>query len=235
MTGPYRCIIVDDDEIDRLTTVSFVKKYSEFEISGAYASATEALEAVEKAFPQIAFFDIDMPGMSGLELRKKLQSIPACIFITSYAEYAVESFELAALDFLVKPINAARFSKTVDRIIEYLRITEKAKQLDHTIGADTVFIKDGHNQVKLQMNDVIYLEALKDYTTIVTRTKKYCVLGTLGNFLREAAFSEFIRVHRSFAVQRHFIRRISNAEIEVDEITLPVGRTYKASLDDLLK
>ncbi len=122
----YRCIIVDDDEIDRLTVQSFVKKYPSLEIAGVYPDAEAALAAVENNLPDIAFLDVDMPGISGLELRRKLATIPACVFITSYPDYAVESFELAALDFIVKPVKAERFAKTIERLTDFFIIREKA-------------------------------------------------------------------------------------------------------------
>ena len=234
MPTSHSCIIVDDDEIDRLTTVSYIKKHTPFEIAGVYESAEEALEKTGKNLPHIAFFEVDMPGISGLELRKKLEAIPVCVFITSFPDYAVESFELAALDFLVKPIRADRFLKTVCRIEEYLTIKEKSALLGHTLGADTIFIKVGHEQIKLSLYEILYLEALKDFTSIVTEKGKYCVLSTLGNLLTQPGFQNFVRIHKSYAVQKHFVNRIAANQLQVKEINLPVGRTYKTALE-LLK
>jgi two-component system, LytTR family, response regulator len=234
MNRQYQCIIVDDDEIDRLTTVSYVKKLVDVHITGIYASAEEALAALNGAVPDIAFLDIDMPGISGLQLRKQLDKIPACIFITAYPDYAVESFELAALDFIVKPLKADRFAKTADRITSYLQLTHKAHLLESTLGADTIFIKDGHEQVKIPLHEVVYLEALKDYTGIITTQKKYCVLTALGNLLKEKAFQQFVRIHRSYAVQKHYITKVAAQEVYVNNISLPVGRTYKEALQQII-
>lgn len=233
MAASYSCIIVDDDEIDRLTTLSFVKKHSLLQVSGVYASAEEALHLTDGKLPDIAFLDVDMPGMTGLELRRELDMIPACVFITSYPDYAVEGFELAALDFIVKPIKAERFLKTVERINEYFLIKEKSILLEHVLGADVIFIKEGHEQIKLSLHEVLYLEALKDFTQVVTEKRKYCVLSTLGNLLKNEAFRSFVRIHKSYAVQKHFIDRIKPQEVILKNITLPVGRTYKAVLDNL--
>ncbi|MBO9658149.1 MAG: response regulator transcription factor [Chitinophagaceae bacterium] len=232
MPRSYRCIIVDDDEIDRLTTLSFARQFSFLDIS-IFASATEALPLIEQSLPDIAFLDVDMPGMTGLELRRLFQQIPACVFITAYPDYAIESFELAALDFLVKPVKAERFRKTIDRIREFLEIKHKANLLDHTLGAETIFIKDGHKQVKLNLHEIVYLEALKDYTSIVTTSGKYCVLSSIGNLLKEPGFSSFIRIHRSYAVQKNFIEKIGSNEITAMNIQLPVGRIYKEMLAGL--
>jgi two-component system, LytTR family, response regulator len=225
------CLVVDDDEIDRLTILSFLEGYSFIEVTGIFDSPVKALAAARKTPPDVLFLDIDMPEMSGLELREQLMHIPACIFVTAYPDYAVEGFDMAALDFLVKPFSAERFDRAIKRLKEYSDIRHKSTLLDHSLGADTIFIKDGYNQVKLQLHEIIYLEALKDYTGIVTAGRKYAVLLPLGNLLKEKAFNSFIRIHRSYAVQRHFINRIGSGEVQVGDIALPVGRSYKHSLD----
>src|SRR6476620_7586816 len=109
----YNCIIIDDDEIDRLTVVSFAKKFPMLNIVGVYPDATQALPALEKEAIHILFLDIDMPELSGIEFRKKAAHIPVCIFITAHPEHAVESFELDTLDFIVKPLKLDRFGQTV--------------------------------------------------------------------------------------------------------------------------
>lgn len=226
-------MVVDDDEIDRLTTLSFLSDYPFMEVIGAFDSPMAALAAAQQLIPDALFLDVDMPEMSGLQLRQQLLHIPACVFITSYPDYAVESFEMAALDFLVKPFTAARFLKMMERLQQFTDIRHKANLLSHNLGADTIFIKDGYNQVKLQLHDIIYLEALKDYTGIVTAQRKYSVLSPLGNLIKEKAFSSFIRIHRSYAVQKNYIQKISSGELQVKDITLPVGRTYKEALKGL--
>jgi two-component system, LytTR family, response regulator len=233
MNHTISCMVVDDDEIDRLTTVSFLHDYPFIKIQGVFESPLQALAAAQQQAPDVLFLDIDMPAMSGLELRKQLLHIPACIFITSYPDYALEGFEMAALDFLVKPFTAARFAKMMERLEQHAAIRQKADLLEHTLGADTIFIKDGTEQIKLQLHDIIYLEALKDYTGIVTKERKYAVLSPLGTLIKEKAFGSFIRIHRSYAVQKNFIKKISAAEVMVNNIALPVGRVYKEALKDI--
>jgi two-component system LytT family response regulator len=230
----YRCFIVDDNQIDRLAAASFVRRFSFIKIAGIFDNAVDALEAAEKNIPDALFLDIDMPEIDGLDLRVKLGKVPACIFITAYPEYALQSFEVNALDFLVKPINAERFDVTMDRLRYYLDIHYKADLLDHSLNEDSLFIKDGHEHIKIQFYDIIYLEALKDYTGIITKEKKYCVLTPLGNLLKEKAFQSFIRIHRSYAVQKHFIRKVTPKAVMVNHVLLPVGRSYKEALDSIL-
>ena len=231
----YTCIIVDDDELDRLTLVSYVRRYPFLRMAGVFASAAEALVFIQKNEPpDVLLLDIDMPDMNGLDLRKQLAQVPACIFVTSHPEFAVEGFEIATLDYIVKPLKADRFAKAMERLQQFLEIHYKAELLDYTLGEDTLFIKDGHNHIKLQLYEIIYLEALKDYTGIVTRRKKFCVLTPLGNLLKEKAFQTFVRIHRSYAIQKHFIKEISSKEIMINDILLPIGRSYKEVVERLL-
>lgn len=229
----YNCIIIDDNELDRLTTLAFVRRYPILNILGVYASAQEALGIIESQQVQVLFSDIDMPELSGLALRAQAQYIPVCIFITAYPDYAAEGFEANAFDFLIKPIRGERFAQSITRVQEYLQIRQKAELFEYSLGGNTLFIKDGHTQIKLNLHDVLYLEALKDYTRIVTKSKKYTVLSSIGQLLKEPVFGSFVRIHRSYAVQRHYIERITPQEVSIQQYTLPIGRSYKEALSQL--
>jgi two-component system LytT family response regulator len=231
----YSCIIVDDKDLDRVAVQVYLQRYTFMEVAGSFASAGDALEHIRQyGAPDALFLDVDMPGKSGLALRNELRTIPACIFITAHPEFALEGFELAALDYLVKPLKQDRFERAMRRLEEYLELHFKAGLLDFTTGENTLFIKDGYNQVKLQIQEIVYLEALKDYTGIVTKNKKYCVLSPLGSLIKEKAFQHFVRIHRSYAIHRHAISEISAKGIRVNDVLLPVGRSYKDSVDKLL-
>lgn len=231
----YDCIIADDDDLDRLTLLSYARRYPFMKIVGTFSSGGEVLEYVKQnSSPDIMLLDIDMPEMSGLELRKQLLEIPACVFVTSHPEFALEGFETAALDYVVKPLKADRFERAMQRVEEFLTLHYKAGLLDYTLGVDTLFIKDGHNHIKLQLHEIIYLEALKDYTGIVTRQKKFCVSTPLGNLLKEKGFRSFVRIHRSYAIQKHFVDEITSKSVKVNNLVLPIGRSYKESVENLL-
>ncbi|MCE7042033.1 LytTR family DNA-binding domain-containing protein [Dyadobacter sp. CY312] len=234
VTPLYSCIIIDDDEIDRLTTMVFARKYPFLNIIGVFSSATEALAAVKNVQVDVMLSDIDMPDLNGLEFRAKMMNISVCIFISAYPDYAAESFEMEAFDFLVKPLKHDRFEQSMNRLQNYFELKRKAQLFEYSLGSNnTVFIKDGHEHIKLNLHDIVYLEALKDYTRIVTTSKKYSVLVSIGNLLMETAFQSFLRIHRSYAVQRHYIDRITSQEVFVQEFTLPIGRSYKDVLVNL--
>ena len=210
----YNCIIIDDDEIDRLTVVSYAKRFTSLNIIGVFENPNDALATIKTEKIDILFLDIDMPNMSGLDFRKQTMQVPICVYITSHPEHAVESFELEALDFVIKPINLDRFSKTVERIEAFLEIKTKAQLFELSLGGDTICIKEGHQQHKVKLHDILYLEALKDYTLIVTNSKRHCVLTSIGNLLKETHFQSFVRIHRSYAIQKQYIEKNSNIDLQ---------------------
>ncbi|NHM06721.1 response regulator transcription factor [Flavobacterium sp. CYK-4] len=229
------CIIVDDDEIDRLTVLSYARKFENLNILGVFESAVSALKIIQKESIDILFLDIDMDQMSGLEFRKKASEVPVCIFITSHPEHALESFELETLDFMVKPIKSDRFTQTMRRIEEFMEIRLKAQLFESSIGGDTIYIKEGQEQTKVKLHEILYLEALKDYTLVVTHQKRHCVFSGIGNLLKESHFQSFVRVHRSFAVQKQYVDKKLTHEIVLNNgVSIPIGRSYKAVATSLL-
>jgi len=231
----YNCLILDDDEIDRLMTTSFVKRFPILNIVGICSSSKEALAVLEKNKVDVLFLDIDMPETNGIEFRKMALDVPVCIYITAHPEHALESFEIDTLDFIVKPLKLDRFTHAIKRLEEYLEIKEKSELFESAIGGNVVYIKDGHQQIKINLHEILYLEALKDYTKIVTTTKKHCVLSSLGTILKTDSFKNFIRTHRSFAVQKLFIATISNTHVLLNDnrTNIPIGRSYKDDLQTL--
>lgn len=226
----FNCLIVDDDEVARLKVVSIVRNFPIFNIIGNFSSAISAFSVSEKEPIDVLFLDIDMPTLSGLELRKKLMNIPVCVFITSHPEHAAESFELETLDFIVKPLREERFAQTVSRIEEFMEIKQKAVLYETSFGDDFIYIKDGYEKVKVKLHDILYIEALKDYCILVTSYKRYCVFSSIGNLIKEPHFSHFIRIHRSYAVQRQFVEKVGANEITLFNNTkLPIGNAFKSN------
>ena len=226
------CVVVDDDELDRLMVLSCLRNYPEIQVLEAFSSPVEALEFLNVNSVDILFLDIDMPEMSGIELRKQISQTAICIFITSHPEHAVESFEVETLDFLIKPLKADRFKLTIERIRDYLEIRQKAALLESSLGGDLIVVKEGHTQTKIKLHSICYLHAMKDYTLIFTTDKRHCVLGSLGNLLKEPEFQSFVRVHRSYAVNPIYIERVASNEVILkNEQIVPLGRGYKETLN----
>lgn len=231
----YQCLIIDDDEIDRLTVLAYTKKYECLDVVGVFADAAQALQKGIPANTDVLFLDIDMPGINGLEFRKMMNQVPVCVFITAHPEHAAESFNLETLDFIVKPLKQDRFQQTVARIEQYFDVRNKAALFEKSFGTDTIVIKEGHKETRIKIQEILYLEALKDYTLIITPNKKHCVLSSLGNLLKESYFQSFIRIHRSYAVQKSYVKHKKSLEIELENgMIIPIGRSYKDMATDLL-
>ncbi|MGC4040561.1 MAG: LytTR family DNA-binding domain-containing protein [Flavobacterium sp.] len=231
----FDCIIVDDDEIDRLAVVSYAKRFPVLNIAGIFDSAEKALHFLSTNPIDVAFLDIELEGASGLELRKRALEIPVCVFISSHSESAAETFELQTLDFIVKPFKFPRFEQMMARLVEFMEIRTKASLFESSLGGDVVYVKSGHDQVKVKLHEIVYLEALKNYTILVTENKRHCVLSNLGEILNEEKFNSFLRVHRSYAVQKQYIQKIGSQEIELNNGNLiPVGRSFKDNLNTIL-
>lgn len=233
MSSLIKCIIIDGDELDRLVIQHHVRQYDKIEIIASFDSAEKAVPYLE--FPiDLLICETSLHGMSGLEFGKLGHKIPACVFVSSHPELAAEAFEIDALDFVIKPFKAERFHYSMEKVFSFFEMKEKSECFDALLGENCIKIKENGNVSQIRLTDILYLEALKDYTRLVTHEKKHCVLDSLGNLLHKSFFSSFIRIHRSYAVPRHFIRRKSSHEIElIHQIRLPIGRTYKQSLSFL--
>lgn len=226
-------IILDDNEADSIMTKALLSHFKNFKLLKTFSSAEDVLAEMEVLNPDIAFLDIDMPGMNGIELRKKLHALEVCVFITSHPEFALEGFEVAAFDYIIKPLSMARLEKTMDRLLYYFEVKDKAHLLDHKLGSDHIMIKDGTQQIRIPTHKILYLEAYKDYTKIITSEKHHCVLNNLGKLLQEDAFKHFIRIHKSYAVQPNLIDKYNSKEVLVNGTYLPIGRSFKSNLTSL--
>lgn len=227
-----RCIIVEDQEIDRLMLQHLVKQQDILELVAAVDSAENAKALINDTV-DLLFLDIDLPDCSGIEMRKIYQHVPACIFISSHPEYAVETFELDTLDFISKPLKKERFDYSVNKLADFFSMKEKSEYFDILTGSQFLNIKEGHETVQIKISDIIYLEALKDYTRLITAQKKHCVLSSIGQILKDRHFSTFVRIHKSYAVPKHLITRKNSYEVMIshNNISLPIGRAFKENLN----
>lgn len=228
------CIIIDDNELDRITVEAYVEKYPFIKLCGSFANPVECLEVIQAKNIQLLFLDIDMPIINGLEFLSSLKNPPLCIFITSYPEYALEGFENHAFDFLVKPAKPDRLERSIFRAKEYLQIQTKAKLYDVQFDEHFLIIKESYDLIQIKVSDIIYLEALKDYTKVITPSKTYLTLSNLKNFFEKLPGNRFLRIHRSFAVAISQIRKLEQNELLLDNLRLPVGKTFRNEINRIL-
>lgn len=233
----YNYIIIDDDDIDRIAVNFYLKNYPFLEHRVSFSNANDAFSYLENNSIDLIFLDIDMPGMNGLEFQGKMKSdLSTTIFITSHPEFAVEGFELEAFDYIVKPIKEERIDKCIKRLEEYLKIKLKAKLFENSFKEGAVMVKQGRDITGIKLNEIVYIEALKDYSRLITFDGKTVTIhGNLAATLRNENFSGFIRVHRSFAVQKNYINLIRTSEIVLNnEAVIPLGLHYRENLINAL-
>ncbi len=230
-TMPVRYLIVDDNELDRMTVEALARGYASLYCCGSYANPLEALEAIKTLQPDLILLDVEMPGATGIDLLKAVRDqVPMAVFITSYPEFALEGFELSALDYIVKPLTEERFSQLMKRVLEYWEMKQKSTAYDVFIETEMITIKQGHDKLRLPLNDIIYLEALNDYTKLVTARKSYITIGALSRFLEQLPDNHFCRIHRSYAVAIDKISALRRHEVECGGIMIPVGKTYRTAV-----
>jgi DNA-binding LytR/AlgR family response regulator len=206
-----------------------LKKIDEIEIVGACESAVEAKSFLSKNEVDILLLDVEMPGMTGLELLKLLPQKPATILVTAKTGYAIEAFELNVIDYIVKPVSIARVMLAIEKAKELLAM--KNTQVNE-ISREQIFIKDNKVIRKILLNEILWLESKGDYVKINTTEKQYIIHSTLKNMEDKLPAAEFVRIHRGFIIPVSKIDYIEDGVAFVMGTALPVTETYKS---DLLK
>jgi len=224
-------VIIDDDEIDRAVIETEAAKFSFLQKIASCSHPVEAIEIISKFKPDIIFLDIEMPELSGIELiRKKITDTCLPVFITSHPEFALESYELDAFDYLLKPVSSERFARCALRLRDFYEMRMKSFAFDSEQETNFIIVKQGYDKYKIPVQDIIYLEAMRDYTRIITVAKQYLVLTTLNAIIEKLPPDIFVRIHRSYVVNRKRVDAIQKNKINIQSYTLPIGKLYKSAL-----
>lgn len=236
---PYKYVIVDDDEIDCIALKHFLKDYINLQHLASFSSPDKCLDFIRNNEVDVLFLDIQMKGMNGFQLLEKVKDRIKCVvFTTSYMEFASDGFQVDALDYIVKPYSEERIEKCVKKIDAFMGITMKADIFDQTFSQDTQLVKDGKEQIYIKTYEILYLEALKDYTKLITlnKNKKSIIIhGNIGKLLESDDFRDFIRIHKSFAINKQLILSVSSKHIVLsNNVKIPVGRSYRKNIQETL-
>ncbi|MBT2558095.1 response regulator transcription factor [Hymenobacter sp. ISL-91] len=218
-----RCLVVDDDPLAVQIVENCVANTPFLAHAGSCSSALAAAEMLREHPIDLLFLDVEMPLMSGLELLRTLRNPPLVVLITSNKGYAVEAFEYAVLDYLVKPISYARFLQAAQQAREALAARAQPVAAD----ADFTFVKVDSKLIKVQFDDVLFVEALGDYVHIITKNSKLIVYSTLRGIAEKFPAALFVRVHRSFIVNIRQIQTIEDNSILLSDKHIPIGQTYQ--------
>lgn len=233
----YKYIIVDDDDIDRLTLKHFLKDYLNLKHMFSFSSPNSCLNFLQDNEADILFLDIEMKGMNGFQLLEKVKDKIKCVvFITSYMEFACDGFESDALDYIVKPYDEDRIAKCMSKINNFMEIVSKADIFDKTLNSDSQLIREGKEQLYIKSYEIAYLEALKDYTKLVTlnkNKKNITVHSNIGKLLQKDDFKDFVRIHKSYAINKQLVLSVSQKHIVLsNNIKIPIGRSYKKDVQE---
>jgi two-component system LytT family response regulator len=238
-----KVLIIDDESAARSLIREYLEPLADFEVLGECENGPDAVEKINNLEPDLVFLDIKMPGLSGFQVVQQLIHRPQIIFTTAYDQYALKAFDANAIDYLLKPYTSERFNQAIRKIISIIPHNfEKTQQLadEYTGHAPTrILVENGNRFVTLNVEDIIYFEAEKDYTRIHTETKTYLSnfgIGVLGQPMNAKLF---MRIHRSYIVNIHFIKEVFREGYSVqlilkNEKSLNVSRGYMDELKKLL-
>jgi DNA-binding LytR/AlgR family response regulator len=234
------CVIVEDEPLARNLLVEYVRKVPTLNLIEACSSAIAALEVLRKNSVDILFLDVQMPELTGISLLKVLHKRPLVIMTTAYSEYALEGYELDVVDYLLKPITFERFLRAVDKATLRLQAppgVQAAQTPQPIVTAEQpyVFVKDGTKLVKVVFDDILYVEGLKDYVTIHTKTLKIVSLQRLKTLEDQLPSDKFIRIHNSFIVSLNAIDVVHKNNVQVRNAMLPIGETYKKTFREFIE
>lgn len=219
------CIIIED----QLPAQRILKKYIEdvgsLNLLGVFSNAILALDTLKSYEVDLIFLDIHLPKISGIDFLKSLTNPPTIILTTAFTEYALESYELNVVDYLLKPFSFQRFVKAVSKVTERLRLNKVSKNTNHK---HDIYIKSGHEHYKININSILYINSDADYTDIYLDNKKYISGESLKYWEEKLSSNGFIRVHKSYILNPNKIIKTSSSFIFLENNhKIPIGRTYK--------
>jgi DNA-binding LytR/AlgR family response regulator len=227
-----RCLVVDDEPMARDVLRRYIEKVPGLEIAAECSNAIDALLFLQDSMVDLIFLDIRMPELLGTEFVKSLRNPPKIIFTTAYKEYALDGFELDAVDYLLKPVRFERFLKALNKA--FPRKEEGAGQ--HTIPlvekkntADFIYLRVDRKLVKIILSDILYIESARDYVKVVTKDKNYITRQTISSIEAMLSGHEFVRIHRSYIIAVSKIKSFTNEQVEIGDKELPIGKFYKNS------
>lgn len=221
------CLIIDDEPLARKGLKEYIEDVEFLELAGEFDSPLKAMEQLSSGNVQLIFLDIQMPKITGLDFFKSLQQPPPVIFTTAYPQYALDGFELNALDYLVKPISFERFLKAALKAKDYYELRQQNKKEETAVASDYLFIKTDGKLVKISFDTILYVEALQNYVTIHTREKKFITYLTFHSIEEFLPASLFIKTHKSYLVPLSKIESIDGNCIQIGNHTIPISRNLK--------
>lgn len=230
------CVIIDDEPLALDLLKSYIEKTTFLNLVGSYTNAIQAMKDISNKQPvQLMFLDIQMPGIDGLEFAKLLDPSTRVVFTTAFEQYALESYKVNALDYLLKPISYMNFLQSVNKAVHWFDIHNRSLQTPiekANIHQDYIYVKSDYKLLQIPLNQILYIEGLKDYVKIYIEGESKPILSLISMKIMEERLpsSQFIRVHRSYIVQKSKIKVVDRGRIVFDKEYIPVSDSYKQEL-----
>ncbi|OQP51331.1 LytTR family transcriptional regulator [Niastella yeongjuensis] len=222
-----KCIIVDDEPLALDILEKHIAAFPQLQLVRRCRNALEAFDALHAEPIDLVFLDIQLPSISGIDFIRSLKEPPAVIFITAYAEYAITGFELEAIDYLLKPVTPERFNKSINKLLKQKQPEPVASPKDYT------YFKVAGNLIKIMHTDLLVVKSVKDYLLLKTKRGNHLTHMTMKNLEALLPAEHFIRVHRSYLVNRQAITRFGRQYITIGEERIPIGENYRPLLSPL--
>lgn len=232
------CLAVDDEPPALEVLKKYITSVHTLELAGTCADAIEAINFLQQNPVDLIFLDIKMPELLGTDFLKTLKNPPKVIFTTAYRKFAVEGFELDAVDYLLKPVSFERFLKAVNKMMELQLPNSNSFSNPEPIqdnGADSIYFRSERKMVKVAMDDILYVESLKDYIKVVTKNKTIITKNAISSLEENLPKNNFLRIHRSFIVAINKIDSYSTELIEIGKQELPISRMYRYEVEKVLQ
>ncbi len=223
-----RCLAIDDEPLALDIIESYISKLPYLHLVKSCAGATEAMQVLQQQQVDLMFLDIEMPELTGIQFLNILKHQPLIIFTTAYPDYALEGFNHDAVDYLLKPIPFDRFVKAVTKAQERLQHVQKGAEVPAAVATqEFMFVKADYKTIRVDFNDILWIEGLKDYIIIQTREQKIITLLSMNRMMEKLPDLRFLRVHRSFIVSLQKIDSIEKSRIRIGTKEVPIGEVYK--------
>lgn len=227
-----KCLLVDDEPLAVRLIEKHLAKMDGFEVVATCNNALKAFEILNTQPIDLMFLDIKMPNITGIEFLKNLKNPPKTILTTAYRDFALESYDIGVVDYLLKPVTFERFFKAVNKFLE----TNNSQKTNETAADPFVVLKSGIKNYKINTGDVLYIESLKDYIKIyIENDKPVTFKYKIGDLELDLKENNFLRIHRSFLINTHKIAAFTNNEIEVKGVPIPIGASYKEDVMSFLE
>lgn len=228
-----KAIVIDDEPMALEVIKRLTEKVTFVELNKYFTNSFEALEFLQTNKVDLIFLDIKMPDISGIEFFKSIPSPPMVIFTTAYSEHAVESFELDAIDYLLKPFSLARFLKACNKAYEHYELRKNKN--NSTSGLSHLFIKSGYEQIRVELNDIWYAEGNGNYVMFVLENKKIASRLTMSEAEALLPAADFVRVHRSYIVAKKHIKKADKKNIWIHQVEISIGPAYISEIEKIIK